>query len=150
MTPLPHRYEIAFGGGREGYGAATAIGLPDLPMAPPPEFAGPGDAWSPEHLLLAAVASCFAFTLRAVMRGAAVPFERISVHARGTVAKQAGATRFTEIVITPRITVDATIDPDRLLRLVDEAEDHCLIAASLATPVRVEPEFVETRAASAA
>jgi uncharacterized OsmC-like protein len=29
-------------------------------------FDGPGDAWSPENLLLAAVQSCFLFTFQAV------------------------------------------------------------------------------------
>jgi organic hydroperoxide reductase OsmC/OhrA len=40
----------------------TADGLPDLRSAPPLGFDGPGDAWSPEHLLLAAVETCFLFT----------------------------------------------------------------------------------------
>jgi organic hydroperoxide reductase OsmC/OhrA len=40
----------------------TADGLPDLRSAPPLDFDGPGDAWRPEHLLLAAVETCFLFT----------------------------------------------------------------------------------------
>jgi organic hydroperoxide reductase OsmC/OhrA len=65
MKPLPHRYAVLLGGA-EGYAALTAPGLANLPSAPPVEFGGPGDAWSPEQLLLAAVGSCFHFSLRAI------------------------------------------------------------------------------------
>ena len=55
----------------------TSAGLPDLATAPPVEFEGPGDAWSPETLLCAALVDCFILTFRAVARAAAdhlVPF----------------------------------------------------------------------------
>jgi len=48
---------------------ASRVGLPDLRLEAPSDFGGPGDAWSPEHLLLVAVQSCFLLTLRAVARG---------------------------------------------------------------------------------
>ena len=37
-------------GGASGYAALAAPGLPNLAAAPPTEFGGPGDAWSPELL----------------------------------------------------------------------------------------------------
>lgn len=61
MKPLPHTYEVRLSGGPEGYTAVSVEGLPDLRSAPPADFDGPGDAWSPEHLLLAAVETCFLF-----------------------------------------------------------------------------------------
>jgi organic hydroperoxide reductase OsmC/OhrA len=42
------------------------VNVPTLSTATPEEFGGPGDAWSPELLLLGAVESCFLFTFRAV------------------------------------------------------------------------------------
>ena len=74
MKPLPHRYEVLLSGGATGYAALSAAGLPNVASAPPAEFDGPGDAWSPEQLLLAAVATCFAFTLRAVAQASRVDF----------------------------------------------------------------------------
>lgn len=55
MKPLPHLYEVKMVGGPTGYANLSAAGLHELRMAPPPEFDGPGDAWSPEQLLIAAV-----------------------------------------------------------------------------------------------
>ena len=72
--------------------------MPELRTAPPPEFDGPGDAWSPEHLLLASVETCFLFTLRAVAQASRIEFEACDVTVEGTVDRSDGVTRFTEIV----------------------------------------------------
>ena len=69
MKPLPHSYEVALSGGPTGYATLSTDGVPIMSSAPPKDFDGPGDAWSPEHLLLASVLACFMFTFRAVARG---------------------------------------------------------------------------------
>jgi organic hydroperoxide reductase OsmC/OhrA len=120
--------------------------LPDLPLAPPKEYDGPGDKWSPEHLLLASVAACFVFTFRAVARAWSIDVTDVSVIATGTVSRQNGVTRFSEIVIRPRMAVPLSTDRTRLLEAIDNAEDSCLISASLATPVRIEPELTDAAA----
>ena len=54
---LPHQAAVA----------RLAAGVPELRTAPPLDFDGPGDAWSPEQLLLAAVEeACFLLTFRSV------------------------------------------------------------------------------------
>ena len=72
MNPLPHRYIVRLAGSAKGHATLAADGLPELRTAPPLEFDGPGDAWSPEHLLLAGVQTCFLFTLRGVARASAL------------------------------------------------------------------------------
>ena len=111
-------------------------------MAPPPEYDGPGDAWSPEQVLLASVGACFVFTFGSIARAAHLAYDSIEVRTSGTIGKQNNATRFTDIVVRPRITVARTVDQERLAAVIDKAEDHCLIANSLTTPTRVEPEIV--------
>ena len=74
MKPLPHHYDVHLSGGHSGYGMLSTPGIPDLRAAPPADFDGPGDAWSPEHLLLAAVQTCFLFTLRSIARASHVDF----------------------------------------------------------------------------
>ena len=148
MKPLPHRYDVHLRGGPTGHAHLASVGRPDLLTAPPREFDGPGDAWSPEHLLLASVEACFLFTLRAVVRAARIQFVDLTVHAEGTVDHQAGVTRFTEIVLRPRLIVAAGTDRDTLARALAKTEKSCLVSASLATPVRVETQVVENTAAA--
>ena len=141
MKPLPHRYEVLLRGSVEGYAALSAAGLANLPSAPPLEFGGPGDAWSPEQLLLAAVDSCFLFTLRAVAQASRLEFISLELASEGTVDRRDGGLSFTEIVLRPRLLVRAGTDRERALRVLEKAKKTCLVSASLSTPIRLEPEI---------
>ncbi len=142
MKPLPHRYEVRLSGAPGGYATLSTSGVPDLRSAPPLDYDGPGDAWSPEHLLLAAVETCFLFTLRAVAKASKITFTALDLSSEGTVDRQDGVTRFTEIVLRPRLTVPPGTDRERALRVLDKSERTCLVSASLSTKIRLEPELV--------
>jgi peroxiredoxin-like protein len=141
MKPFPHRYAARIAGGPAGYATLSSTGLPDLRTEAPLDFDGPGDAWSPEQLLLAAVESCFLMTFRAVARASGVEFVSISVEAEGLVDRVNGRTRFTEIVLRPRVALPAGTDWVRVQRALEKAERACLVSASLDTPIRLEPEI---------
>jgi peroxiredoxin-like protein len=143
MKPLPHRYEVGLKGRQSGYGELAAAGIPVLRTAAPPEYDGPGDAWSPEHLLLAAVESCFLFTLRAVARASQLEFASLDLQAVGIVDRRDRVTRFTEIVLRPRLIVGAGTDRERVRHILEKTEKACLVSASLSTPIRLEPEIIE-------
>lgn len=142
MKPLPHTYEARLRGGPTGHAALSVSGAPDLRSAPPLEYGGPGDAWSPEHLLLAAVEACFLFTFRAVARASRVEFTALDLSGEGTLDRVDGVTRFTEIVLRPRVTLGPGADRARALWAIEKTEKTCLVSASLSTPVRLEPELV--------
>jgi peroxiredoxin-like protein len=141
MKPLPHRYSARIAGGATGYATLSSEGVPDLPTAAPLDFDGPGDAWSPEQLLLAAVESCFLLTFRAVVQASRLEFVSLSVEAEGVVDRVNGVTRFTEIVLRPRVVLPAGADGTRVQRALEKAERACLVSASLDTPIRLEPEI---------
>ena len=98
MKPLPHHYDVHLSGNSSVYAVASNGSLPALRTAPPVQYGGPGDAWTPEHLLLAAVQTCFLFTLRAMARAARIEVVHVDVAASGTVDRRDGITQFTEIV----------------------------------------------------
>jgi uncharacterized OsmC-like protein len=143
MTPLPHVYMTRLDGGPHDYATIVSAGLPRLAVASPAEFGGPGDAWSPEHLLLASVQACYLFTLRAVARAMAVSFEALEVEAQGVVDRQAGVTRFTEITLRFKLTLPAEADLDRIALALEKTKKACLISSSLSTPVRADVSIVK-------
>ncbi len=143
MKPLPHHYEVHLDGGPSGYAELSTPGVPALRTAAPADFDGPGDAWSPEHLLLASVQACFLLTLRAIARLSKLEFTSFELDASGTVDRQGGVTRFTEIVLRPRITVPTGSNRERVRQILEKSEKACLISASLSTPLRLEPEIQE-------
>ena len=142
MKPLPHVYDVRLTGGPTGYATVSVSGVPELRSAPPLDFDGPGDAWSPEHLLLAAVETCFLFTLRAVALASRIEFASLELSATGRVDRQDGVMRFTEIVLRPKLALGPGADRDKALRALEKSEKTCLVSASLATPIRLEPEIV--------
>ena len=146
MKPLPHEYPV---GAPAGYATISCPGLPDLTAAPPLDYDGPGDAWSPEHLLLAAVSTCFLFTFRAVARASRVAFLEVDAHTSGTVSKADGVVRFTDIVIHATVTAPKGGDVELLRRAIDKTSAHCLVSASLAVAPRVEATIHAAGAATA-
>lgn len=143
MRPLPHYYSTHVSGAPFDYATVTSGGVPPLRAAPPPQFDGRGDAWSPEQLLLAAVATCFLFTLRAVARASKLEFHDLELEVEGTVDRPKGSTRFTNIVLRAELIVPAGTDPARARAVLDKAESACLVSASLATPIRLDAEVRE-------
>jgi peroxiredoxin-like protein len=131
MQNLPHHYKAAADAEPSGGVMLTSTGVPALPSASPAEFGGPGDQWSPETLLVGAVADCFNLTFRAIARGS--KFEWLSLHCEvvGTLDRVEGKTRFTEISIHAHLTVPPGSEVERAERLLQKAEDNCLITQSL-------------------
>lgn len=131
MHPFPHRYVIRAGGTAEGHVTVSASGVPDIATASPPEFDGPGDAWSPESLLCAAVGDCFILSFRAVARASRVEWSRLSCSVEGTLERIDGVTRFTHFATQATLEVPPATDVAKARALLDKAEHICLIANSL-------------------
>ena len=142
MKPLPHHYEADLTGGPSGCALTAAPNVPALCVAEPLEYDGPGDRWTPEHLLLASVEACLLLTFRARARYARLSYESVHVHATGTVDRFEGVTRFTEIVLHARVGVSPGTDIERIKQVLEKSEQTCLVTASLSTPIRLIPEIV--------
>ena len=61
----------------------TAEGVPAPASAPPIEFDGPGDQWSPEPLPVASVVDRFVLTFRAIARASQLAWTRLPCHGTG-------------------------------------------------------------------
>jgi len=143
MHPFPHRYALRLEGGPEGAARLDVDGLPVLESAPPREFDGPGDRWSPEHLFVASVTSCFLLTLRAVARGSKIAFTALHVDSEGVLDRAEGGLKFTEVILRARITVPAGSDSEKVTKAMEKAERSCLVSRSVNCAVRLEAEVVQ-------
>lgn len=142
MKPLPHIYEVKLAGGPAGYANVSAAGLPELRTAFPAEYDGPGDAWSPEQLLVAAVESCFPFTFRAVAAASKLEFTSVELSGEGKLDRVEGVTRFTEILLKPLLTLPEGGDSAAAERALEKSAKVCFVSASLSTLVRLEAEIL--------
>ena len=96
MHPYPHLYTASAAAGPSGSVAVTSPGLPEIATAPPPEFDGPGDVWSPEVLLCASLADCFILTFRALAKASKFEWAGLECRVDGVLEKAEGVTRFTQ------------------------------------------------------
>ncbi len=124
----------------------SAAQLPVMRTASPADFDGPGDRWSPETLLVGAVADCFILTFRAVAAASKLPWNALTCSAEGVLDRVEKTTRFTSIVMHARLCVPEGTSVDQARRALEKAEHNCLITNSLNADIRFEPE-VEVSAA---
>jgi organic hydroperoxide reductase OsmC/OhrA len=126
----------------DGDVALGSTGLPALATAPPAEFDGPGDRWSPETLLVGAVADCFVLSFRAVARASKFEWTGLDVNVEGKLDRVEGKTRFTEFHVHATLNVPAGTDPARATTLLEKAEQVCLISNSLVGVRHLHPTVV--------
>jgi organic hydroperoxide reductase OsmC/OhrA len=146
MQAFPHHYAVSAAAGVDGDVILTSGALGALQSASPAEFDGPGDRWSPETFLVAAVADCFVLTFRAVARASKLPWTSLACDASGTLDRIDRVTHFTAFEIRAHLVVPEGADPDQARRALDKAEHSCLIANSLKAAIHLEPVItVESR-----
>jgi organic hydroperoxide reductase OsmC/OhrA len=146
--PYPHTYEANASGEPTGAVAVTSPRLETLSTAPPAEFDGPGDRWSPETLLVASVANCFVLTFRAVARGAGFRWLRLDCRAEGVLERVEGVTRFSRFVTHATLTVPSGTDEAAARKLLERTEHGCLISNSLRAERHLDAEVNAIEAAA--
>ncbi|MBO0900254.1 OsmC family protein [Cellulomonas sp. zg-ZUI222] len=159
MAQLLHQYSVDLtwtGAGAAGTSTYTSYGRdhtlssgakPPLPGTSDPHFRGAPDRWSPEDLLVGALAQCHMLWFLHLAAAAGVVVIGYEDAASGTMRiESAGQGHFTEVVLRPRVVVRSATLPDG--RAVDaallddlhrRAHEHCFIARSVNFTVRHEP-----------
>ena len=119
----------------------SAPDLPSLEVDAPPEFKGHEGVWTPEHLFVAAVNSCFLTTFLAIAENSKLEFVSFSAGAKGKIEKLEGqGFIMTEVVLHPKLLISHAGDADRARRILQKAEKNCLISNSIKAETRLEPE----------
>lgn len=131
MQNYPHNYAVTAVANRDGNVDLTSEGLTGIRSAPPAEFGGPGDLWSPETLLIAAVADCFILTFKAIAGASKFDWISLQCEAEGTLDRIDNVTRFTEIKLLAILDVPQATDEQKAMRLLEKSEHACLITNSL-------------------
>lgn len=137
MQALPHVYQASASARKEGEVTVHAEAKASIVTGPPVEFGGSGEQWSPEELLLAAVADCFLLSFKALARATRFDWQDISCVVDGTLDKVERAIQFTGMRISVTLVLDAAANEVKARRLLEKAEQLCLITNSL----KLEPEL---------
>lgn len=114
----------------------------NIEVATPPEFPkGIPGIWSPEHLLVAAVNSCFMTTFLAIAENSKFDFINFESSANGKLEKVDGKFMISEIVLTPVLTISKQADKEKALRILQKSEAACLISNSVKSTIVLQPQI---------
>lgn len=138
--PFFYEAEVEWTGERRGN--LKSPNLPSFQVSAPPEFQGHEGSWTPEHLYVASVNSCFMTTFLAIAQNSKLDVVSFGSRAKGKLEKMEGVDfQITELMIQPTIVIRSARDLERAARILEKAERSCFILNSIKTVVKVEPKL---------
>jgi peroxiredoxin-like protein len=140
--PTVFYYETEIEWIKEKDGQIKGPTLPAVSVGAPPEFKGREGQWTPEHLFVASINTCFMLTLLAIAENSKLTLLSFSSTAKGKLEKVPGSGyQITEIVVKPRVVISSVEDLGRIGRVVEKAKENCCISNSIKGTVKLEPQI---------
>jgi peroxiredoxin-like protein len=135
----PHYYQVNL---EWKEGRLGEISSPELnhsiEIATPPQFAsGIEGVWSPEHLLTAAVNSCFMTTFLAIAENSKLSFKSFQCSVKGILEKVDNKMLMSEMIIEPILEITHEGDKERAERILEKSEAACLISNSIKSTIQL-------------
>ena len=104
------------------------------------ELGGLQGRWTPEQLLLCALAGCFTTTFHEVARAAKFEYTDLEVEVEGNVHRNRNTgCNFEEILLRPRLTVQCEEQREAGLALLRRTKAVCMISRAITVPQTLEP-----------
>lgn len=144
MSTEKHEYHVNLTCNEGRVGKLSSPELKDeLDVATPPPFPGGVEGiWSPEHLFTSSVSSCFMTTFLAIAEYSKLDFENLEVEATAKLGKVDGKFVVTEIILGAELTITEEKFTDKAHRIMEKAEEACLITRSVKSEIIFEPTVV--------
>lgn len=132
-----HYYNVNLNWVADRKGEISSPELHDkIEVATPPPFPkGTEGIWSPEHLLTAAVSSCFMTTFLAIAENSKLDFLSFNCSAKGKLEQVEGKFLMTEIILEPILLITKEADKEKAERILQKSEAACLISNSIKSKV---------------
>ena len=119
------------------------VGSPSLKsilVSTPPEFGGPEGEWSPEHLFLSSITSCFMNTYLVFVNKMKIENTGFECSSTGQVEVVDGKYKFTYIHIYPKAFVGNDADVEKARVALEKTKKYCLISNSVNAEIVQHPE----------
>tara|TARA_R110002096_G_scaffold170131_3_gene342196 strand:+ start:2173 stop:2610 length:438 start_codon:yes stop_codon:yes gene_type:complete len=144
MDTTEHFYDVQL---EWNEGKIGTLSSPDLnekiTVATPPEFeGGVAGIWSPEHLFVAAVSSCFMTTFTAIAGFSKLEYKSLNVATVGKLEKVEGKFVISSITLKAELTILDEDKKGKAIRIMEKSESACLISRSIKTEVHLEPTVI--------
>jgi len=136
-----HIYEINLQWNAERKGTLSSPVLPtQIEVATPPDFPkGMKDIWTPEHLFIASVNSCYMATFLVVAENSKFEFISFDCNSVGIVETINETLAVTQITLKPKVVIKSAQHEEQLKKILEKSNKECLISNSVTTKISLEP-----------
>ena len=112
-----------------------------IECATPPEFPnGVPGIWSPEHLFVAAINSCYMATFLAIADNFMVGIADFECHTTAKLEMVEGKYIITSAEVSPAAKlINPEEDTEKALRVMEKAKAGCLVTNSMKTEITLKP-----------
>lgn len=123
-------------------GTLSSPTLDSFKVATPPEFPkGVSNTWSPEHLFVASINICLMTTFVAIADNSKLEFESFECEGVGKLEKVDGKFMISEVELNPIVKIKYDKDKERAERIINKAENLCLISNSAKSKIILNPQI---------
>lgn len=120
-------------------GIVLSAQKPPLLFSPPVEFGGSDATWSPEHLLISSLASCYMTTFLHFAKLLKVTIISFHISAKTIFEKRENGYEATRFILCPKVDIQNHPGQHVLDNLFEKAKKYCFISNSVKGEVLVEP-----------
>ena len=139
QAPFPHHYEVRLRGERSAESGALGGGEKlEITVGAPPQFGGKAQFWSPEEMLLGAIAACTMTTFFSLVEKNPIEILKYTSHIEGVLNKVKTGILFERIILYVNLEVKES-DTELGLRLLNAAKKYCVISNILKLDVNFFP-----------
>ncbi len=143
VTTQVHKFDVSLKWDYESdSGIARAGNRMPLLFGSPPEFGGTDSTWSPEHLLAAAVASCYITTFMSLAKKMKVTVTDFRISCKVEFEKKEIGFEATRFILRPLVVLHHNPGQHILENLFEKAKKYCFISNSVKGEIIVEPNVL--------
>ena len=111
-------------------------------VATPPEFGGEGKPWTPEHLFLSSISSCYMTTYLVFAKKLGFEISHFDCNTIGQIEIIEGKYKFTNINLFPRVFITGEELREKARIAVEKTHKYCLITNSVNASVFYHSEIL--------
>lgn len=141
MVTYPMKFEVSSSGssGVQTSFEARAENFDPIPCAIPPQFNGPGGAYSPEDLLALSLTTCLIATFKVFAEKSQFAYERIEAKGILIIDRVGGMVAISKIEV--ELTLYGAQDQQKGTSLLQQAEKYCLVSNALKVEKTISHRF---------
>ena len=108
----------------------------------PPEFGGVEKDWTPEHLFLSAISSCYMTTFLLFVNKMNLELSHFECKTIGEIEMVNGKYQFSKVDLYPKIFVTDTETKQKIFAAIEKANKYCIVSNSINASIFYHTEII--------